>query len=350
MIPLPLLNGDTLLLDNSTMERFQGCPRAAQYAICERLQTAGVNPALKFGGIAHKCLELRYTSAAPMYEQTPEIERLMVTCATQEFHGIRDPNDPEKWIKEPYIPPQDEFRNYDRMVELIREYGIHYQFEAFDIIKTPDGRPFVEFPFVLGLGEIDVDATFLIQPLYKMPDGSIVRHGQPYQKHIVTLPIVWMGKIDIVYSSLGGLYIMDHKTASMATNMAEFEISHQFKGYEWAVERILGVRVSGTVINRMVIRKPTVKGKGEPFTFERKLIMTQRGILSAWKDNMLHIIADFVEMVRRGFMPMHTLHCTNKFGTCQFHPVCTLDSEDQRQIMLGSQAYQDVTWSPLVES
>lgn len=352
MTPLPLLNGDTLIVDNSTMEKFQTCPRAAQYGICHRLQSSADKVALRFGGIAHRCLEIRYRYCAPMLEQTPEIEKAMVACASTEFHGIQkgpvNPGEEVEWIKPPFIPPLEEFRNYDRMVDLIRRYGQHYPFESFEIVRTPDGRPFVEFPFVLPLGEIEVIGNFLVQPLVRQPDGTIVKSGEPRICLILNLPIIWMGKIDLVYESNGGLYIMDHKTASIATNMAEFEISHQFRGYEWAVETILGTQVTGTVINRIVVRKPTKTG--EAFTFERKLIPTQRGLVNEWKTDMMHIVADFVEMVRRDYMPKHTIWCVSKFGTCPFHPVCSLDSPEQRQIMLDSQAYEDVTWSPLAES
>lgn len=339
MIPLPLLDGDTLVLDNSTLELFQTCPRAALYGICLRKKGSGDRPALKFGGITHKVLETRYRSAAPMLEQTPEVQSTMLSVAEAEFST--------------YTPPIDDFRNLDRMVDLIHRYGQAYPFEPFEIARFSDGRPLIEVPFAVPLGEIRVDAEMCVQPMLRNPDGDIVKNGQPSVRKISTIRILFTGRIDLAYLYNSGLYILDHKTASMATNMAEFEIAHQFYGYTNATEELLGREVAGIVINRIVCRKPS--RTGEPFTFERKLIPVQRGLVSEWKTDILHIIADFVEMVRRQYMPKHTQWCVAKFGPCQFHRVCTLgDTADalspQRKMMLESGEFEDNTWSPLKET
>lgn len=334
MIPLPLIDGDVLLLDNSTLELFQTCPRAAQYGICHRRRANADRVPLRFGGIAHKVLEVRYRSDVPMYEQTPPVQAAMLKTAEHEFTN--------------FTPPEGEYRNFDRMVDLIQRYGQAYPFESFDIVKFPDGRPFIEVPFAIPLGELVVNETMWVQDLHREPNGDIVKRGEPYQKAVGVIRIVWQGRIDLAYTYNGGLYIMDHKTSSIATNMAEFEISHQFYGYQYAVEFLLNTQCSGTVINRIVCRRPT--RTGEAFTFERKLIPTQRGLISEWKVDTLHMVADFVEMVRRGYMPKHTVWCVGKFGTCQFHKICSNDDPEQREFLLNSGEYEDNVWSPLKET
>jgi hypothetical protein len=347
IIPLPLLDGDTFMMDNSGLEGFQTCPRAGQYSLCLRKRSAGDRVAQKFGGIMHKVLEGRYRSAETMFAQTKNIENLMVATAQREFHGVRGDADGE-WVHLPYIPPAEDYRNFDRMIELVQEYGKTYPFESFDIMRLPEGRPFVEFPFALPLGELDLGGqTFWVQDMVHDSDGNLVKRGDWYQKTINTIKIIWMGRIDLVYTYNGGIYIMDHKSSSMATNMAEFEIAHQFYGYKWAVEVILQQQVTGVVINRVVVRKPS--RTGTPFTFERKLIAYQEGLAKEWKVDMLHIVSDFIGMIQRGYMPKHTAWCVGKFGTCQFHKVCSLDSPEQRQVMLESGEYEDNTWSPLKE-
>ena len=136
----------------------------------------------------------------------------------------------------------------------------------------------------------------------------------------------------------------------MATNMAEFEISPQFYGYTHAVEHLTGEQVAGVVINRMVCRKPT--RTGESFTFERKLIPVQRGLVQEWRTDVLHIITDYLESLRRDYFPKHTVWCVGKFGTCQFHKVCSLGDDahalsPQRNMMLFSGEYEENIWSPL---
>ena len=332
-IPLPLLDGNTLLCDNSSMEKFTTCPRSAQYTLCRKLRTAGERSALKFGGITHKVLEARYRIQMPMLEQTPSIEASMLAVAEKEFAE--------------YTPPEDDFRTFDTMSKLIVAYGLKYRYEDFTIVTFPDGTPFIEVPFMVPLGTINVSGPLLIQRLVRSPDGTIHKKGIPeYVTDLATINLVWTGRIDLVYTTpTGGLYLMDHKTSSIATNMAEFEISHQFYGYCHAVESLLGREVTGTVINRIVCRKPT--RTGEAFTFERKLIPIQRGLVTEWRMDVLHIIADFIQMVQRGYLPKHTSWCVGKFGTCEFHKVCTLDTDEQREVMLGSGEYEENTWSPL---
>ena len=334
MIPLPLLDGDTFVIDNSALEGFQTCPRSAQYTISRRLRPTGERVPLKFGGIVHKVLETRYRAGTGMYEQTPEVTSAMLAVAGAEY---------AKWS-----PPEDDFRNYDCAVSLIQKYGEAYPYESFDIVSFTPDRPAIETPFALPLGVIHVDANFLIQPMQRDPThGHLTPVGDPLSRFLSTIKILFTGKIDLIYRQSAGYYLMDHKTSSMATNMAEFELSHQFQGYTWAVETLLNEPVQGICINRVVCRKPTRTGSA--FTFERKLIPTSRGILSEWRTDILHIIADYLEMSRRGYMPKHTAWCVGKFGTCPFHRVCLLDSPEQKEILLTSGDYQPNTWSPLTD-
>lgn len=332
-IPLPLLDGDTLLIDSSSTADVMSCKRMAQYAFCQHKKFAQEKPALKAGGIAHKCLETRYRSTTAMYAQTPAVEAVMVATAEKEY---------SEWV-----PPEDDFRTLSCMVSMIRAYGLEYPFEPFDILRGKDGAPFVEVPFMFPFAEIDVEAEFLVQPLKMTPEG-IFSDGPTYTKYIKVLKVMWIGRIDIGYAYANEVYIMDHKTSTMATNLGEFTLSHQFYGYIAAAEQLLMHPVKGIVVNRIVWRKPT--RTGTPFTFERQVIITSRALLAEWHQDCLHIIADLVEAIRRGYMQKETVWCFGKFGRCPFHPVCTLDTEEQRQVMLNSGEYIENTWSPLTQN
>lgn len=304
-IPLPLIDGDTLLIDNSSMEQFTTCPRAALYSVARRLRPSGERVPLVFGGIIHKILEARYRATTSLHAQTPEVTSVMLATAEREF---------AKWT-----PPEDEFRNYSCAVEFIRRYEEQYPFETFTVARLPDGTPLIEVPFAIPLGTI----------------GDI--------------KVVWTGRIDLCYVSEngGGLYVMDHKTTSiMGPSFAEqFRIAHQLYGYAWAVEQLTGKTVSAVVINGLGIRKPSKTGKA--FEFTRPVITIERGLIDEWKTDCLHIISDFIEMCARGYLPKHTAWCVGKFGTCPYHKVCTLETNEQREVMLSSGEYQKNEWSPL---
>lgn len=322
-IPIPLIDGDTLLIDNSSLETFITCPRSAQYMVCLKRKPSGDRSALRFGQIIHKALEVRYRSAAPMLAQTPAIEGAMLAVLAQEFAN--------------WQPPEDDFRTHSFAVELINRYGIQYPFESFDILRFPDGRPFVEVPFALPLGEIEIDDTLLVKD---------VATNTTAPRHVAKIKIIWTGKIDLGYKSNGRNYLMDHKTTSMMgpSFFAEFELSHQMHGYHWAAEALMNEPFEGFTINALATRRPTKTGKA--LEFERKVFTTSRPHLDEWQQDCLHIVSDFLEMVRRGYLPKHTKWCVGKYGLCQYHKVCSL-SPSHRDLMLGSGEYTDVTWSPL---
>lgn len=322
-IPLPLVDGDTLLIDNSSLEVFTTCPRAAQYYYCHKRETADKRSALQFGRIIHKALETRYRAASSMYAQSPAVESVMLAVLDKEF---------AEWS-----PPEDDFRTHSFAVELINRYGIQYPFESFELVTFSDGRPFLEVPFAIPLGTLEINDTLLVHDL----KTGVIEH-----RHVGTLKIMWTGKIDLGYKSHEGLYIMDHKTTSMMgpSFFTEFELAHQMHGYGWAAEQILGQPMTGFVINAIATRRPTKTGKA--LEFERKVFTFNRELLAEWQTDCMHIIADFVEMVRRGYMPKHTKWCVGKYGQCAYLKVCSL-SPAHRPIMLGSGEFAQVTWSPL---
>lgn len=346
MIPLPLLDGDTLLIDSSSTSDVMTCKRLAQYSYCRHLRSTDEKAALRAGGIAHKVLETRYRAASAMYAQSPEVESVMIATAEREYNGYTlHPGTAMETVVPGWSPPEDDFRTFSTMVSMIREYGLKYPFESFDILSLSDGKPFIEVPFIRPFCELHVNARFLVQPLKITPLG-IERAGPAFEAHIDFLKVAWIGRIDLVYETSSGVYVMDHKTSTIATNTGEFTISHQLYGYVDAVEYLLGGRqVSGFVVNRIVWRKPT--RTGVPFTFERALTTASRTLLAEWKQDVIHIIADLVEAVRRGYMQRETVWCYGKFGQCPFHKVCTLDTPEQREVLLGSGEFSENTWSPL---
>jgi len=308
-IPLPLVDGDTLFIDNSSLEHFTTCPRQALYSLVRRLKPAGERTALNFGGIIHKILEARYRACTALHAQTPDVTQVMLATAQREF---------DRWT-----PPEDDYRTFSCAVELIRRYENAYPFEQFEVVRGLDGSPMIEVPFAIPLGTI------------KLAEKDI--------------KIVWTGRIDMAYISEngGGLYVMYHKTTSVMgpSYFSAFTISHQMYGYAWAVEQLTGKPVTAVVINALGVRKPTRTGNA--FEFKRDVIPVQRGLLDEWKRDCLYIVADFVEMCRRGYLPKHTAWCVGKFGECPFRKVCTLETDDQREMMLQSGEFVKNDWSPL---
>ena len=318
-IPLPLVDGDTLFIDNSTLERFVTCPRSAGYYVGQKRELNRSRAALEFGKIIHQALAVRYANF-PGYVSN-ECVAAMVKALDAGFVN--------------YKPDDDEWRNYGIAVSAIQHYNSTYPMEDFDIVQL-EGRPFVERPFALPLGEISIDADLFVRG----PDGTVSK------RHVQVLKIVWKGRIDLALRRETRLYGMDHKTTSVMGPgyFSEFELSHQVHGYSWALRKLLGSLPSGFIINGLGIRKPTKSGKA--LEYVRTTIPIYASLVDEWELDTLHIVSDFVEMCRRGYLPKHTKWCVAKYGACEYKQVCGLEP-DMRATAIGSNEYRQVTWDPL---
>lgn len=318
MHPIPVIDS-CLFIDNSSLERFTTCPRSSQYYLCQKRESADSRSALTFGKIIHNALEIRYRN---LTMPLPAVTTLMLDSLTTAFST--------------WSPPEDDHRNIDTAIKVITSYLATYPIEEFSITSLPSGAPAVELPFAVPLGDITINGPLLI----RNPDGSTET------RHFTTLTIIWQGRIDLIYSSQGRTYIMDHKTTSMLgpSYFKEFELSHQVYGYVWATSALLKRSISGFAINALAIRKPTKTGKG--IEFIRQVIPLEQTLLEEWVDDTLHICSDFVEHARRGYFPKHTKWCVGKYGECPYRGVCSMPPA-HREMFLASGLFKTVDWSPL---
>jgi hypothetical protein len=327
MHALPLID-DALFIDNSSLERFTTCPRSAEYYICNKRESSDSRIALSFGKAIHTILEARYKHNSNVVTRVPGISdhdtsELMLAAAKGAFAD---------W---PFDDPE-EYRNFSTAVTFIEKYNAHYPMEGFEIVKLPDGRPAIEVPFAVPLGELDINGDLTV----RNPDGTIIT------KHFDKLKVVWTGRIDLIYRREGRIYIMDHKSTSMMgpQYFKEFDLSSQVYGYLWAASTLLNQPVAGFIVNALAFRKPTPKGK--PYEFSRYPVPADDSLIQEWQQDTMFILSDFVEMAKRGYFPKHTKWCVGKYGVCSYAPICGLPPH-QRQIMLGSGNYKTVQWNPL---
>jgi len=319
--PIPLV-GNTLFVDNSTQERFQTCLRSAGYYVAHKRELNRPKPAQAFGKIIHKALELRYTTQSQVID--PGILQNMVSTVTKGFDD--------------YTPPDDDFRTYDLAVATVKQYATQYNLEDFKVCSLPNGKPFVEFPFAIPLGEIAINRDMYVRE----PDGSISFRS------VSNIVIVQKGKIDLVYEREGNIYGLDHKTTSIMgpQYFAEFELASQVHCYSWAIQNILGKLPSSYVINGLGIRKPTKSGKS--LEFIRQSIPIFPALVDEWKTDALTLTSMFIDAATNNQLPKMTKWCVAKYGTCEYKAVCGLDPK-LRYMSLYSNEFKNVTWDPLTE-
>ena len=308
-----------LALDNSSLEKFNTCERSGEYYLVKRRYTPG-STALRFGGALHEALEAYYTGK-----------------------GSEGPERIAKYYADNPVA-YDDWRTLDLCIQAYQRYQVQYPLsnEPFTIPEI-DGRLAVELPFRVPYGFIEVDDTF------KFPAHQLVEDEESDEHlYVKKIHFMWQGKIDMVVVDPNGVWwVLDHKTTSIAgqTFSTQFQLSQQMFGYVNASQMFLGHPIRGLFLNGIVTRIPTKTGKGfdyirERFPYDEEQLIEHRSDIS-------HIVDGFIRCLTEGYFPRKTAWCVGKYGTCPYHKVCTIGNDKDRNLVLQSELYNPVTWSPL---
>lgn len=303
-----ILVDGAFIIDNSNFEYITTCPRSALYQILRKKKSAGNKAALNFGGAIHAGLEVRYKSS----EATSLV---LPTTYTAQCEALM------QYVEKNPIG-DDDFRTPTFAAEVLAAYNKNCYSEPFSVLRDDKGREMVELSFAVPIGEV---------------------RG---------IPCVWAGKIDVAILWENRYWVLDHKTTSIlgGTYFNQFYNSNQMIGYCWALEHLINHPIAGALINVLAIRRPTKTGKSIEFARQRFEYPASR--IEEWQSNTLGIIDNFFYECNKPLQdandrfPMHTSWCIGKFGTCPYFDVCTVPTP-QREMMLQSGLYEDVTWSPL---
>jgi hypothetical protein len=294
----PLLTDGALLIDNSSMEYIEKCMRSAQYHNINKRELDKSRSALEFGKAFHEILASRYRDYGNEYLSKEQVVKLYQQAAASQLS-----------------PPDDDYRTASFLCDAVLQYCTQYPAESFQILL-------VEQPFAFRLGSITIDG--------------------------VSIPIIWQGRLDLLYRSNGRVGIMDHKTTSMMGPQffSEFAISHQMYGYRRAGNELLKGTdtVKEFTINGLGCRQPTKTGK--KFEFLRHINPVDESLAAEWETDCLNIVASFLTCCRDGYFSKITTSCVGKYGACQYHGVCTMPTH-VRDNVLASNEFRPVTWDPL---
>lgn len=307
---LPLID-DALFIDNSSLERFTTCPRSAKYYIIDKRESNEDREALGFGKRIHEIMDSRYR----LHPNVMQPDGMNFKYGTDFVMRAR-----AEQVFADWVPSEGSFRTLATALNFIEVYNATYPVEAFSVLQLPDGKTGVEMPFAVPLCTLDVEGK--------------------------SIKVMWTGRIDLLYKREDRVYIMDHKTTSMMgpSYFKEFELSSQVFGYVWAVQKLLGVQIDGFCVNALAFRKPTKTGKS--LELLRHIVPIDQSLVKEWEHDTQTIIGDLVNMAHRGDFPKHTKWCVNKYGMCEYAPICGLPPSN-RDVLLNSNMYRTVTWSPL---
>ncbi len=308
MKPLPLIDG-SLFIDNSSLETLQTCPRAFEYSKIEKRVINKPAPALSFGSAIHNALELRYKT---YQNRTPDVALFEAQSAALQAYFAANPTE------------DDEPRNLNWAIELIKKYNEVYHTEPFNVLVDKDKNTLCELSFAIPL----------------------------YTHHTLRIPVIYTGRIDLPVMWDNGIWIIDHKTASRLGQQYfdEKQMSAQQIGYCWAYEQLTGQPCAGFCIN--ALRTTTIPARPKSVqewwaeTLQRQRYHVTREQIIEWKRNVIALVEEAFYHHTNSFFPQKTVWCCGKYGKCQYFGVCSYPV-DKRAIILSSTEYADNIWSPL---
>lgn len=313
-----------LRIDNSTLERFQSCPRSSEYYVIER-RTTHPTEALVAGGALHQGLEHMYRSPS-------------LTASVPRAQEIA-----RQWFIDHACPLS--WRTPDLVCKALKNYASMYEAnDPWDIVVHNDER-FVEKSFEVGLGHFDLDCVLPYSKKF------LTGKGDDNQLKVRRLYAVWIGKIDLLVRSVNGLYVLDHKTTSLlgSTFYKQFELGQQPLGYVWAANKIFGEMPNGFIVNVIYWRPPRKNEAMGRVEFSRNMFNYQPSVIAEWETDVMNSIADFVGNLQRGYFSGYRMWCVNKYGMCPYHEVCTLPTLAQRKVYLNTSQFEHVVWDPTKE-
>lgn len=359
--PLPLVEG-AFIIDNSGLELLQTCARAHEYNRLRKRILAAGKPALDFGSAIHLALEWRYRNckndSPGVFDEDEQADVLSTFFAEHPM-------------------PEDDFRNLNYAMELIKRYNIKYAIEPFNLMEYAepiacghcegkgwsqphlnttsselDKEATIPCPFCQGTGENSV----MVELPFLLPLFTYEVNGFP------PIPILYSGRIDLPVTWDEQLIIIDHKTTSMigGNYFEEAKLSAQQQGYAWAFEQLTGQKVGGYCINALRSKDvPQYVRNGKSYngttaaqwweeSLQRDITYLRPNQLEEWKHNTIELIHRFFWHYIRGYFPMETKWCFGKFGKCPYFETCILPPES-RETMLMSDRYTNNEWSPLVK-
>jgi hypothetical protein len=221
--------------------------------------------------------------------------------------------------------PEDSAKSASRMAGAFEYYWSQYplSWDDFVPVQLPGGKRGIEFSFA---HPIDV-----IHPA----TGN---------------PILYVGKLDAIVETLGGVFINDEKTTSSlgASWSRQWDLRSQFTGYAWGASKS-GLRVDGAIVRGISILKTK-------YDTQQAISYRPEWQIDRWYTELCGWIEDIKENwincytgLGKGATPRKAFrynldHACADWGGCGFRQACS--SQDERPWLETS--FERREWNPLL--
>lgn len=150
--------------------------------------------------------------------------------------------------------------------------------------------------------------------------------------------IIFCGKLDTIVKTMGGYYIVEHKTSS-STGWFCPRPNHQLSGYAYA-GKVLGYDIHGAIVNILYVYAMNTK-KTLNERYHRILTGRRDEELEEWKMWVFLCKSQIDLYLQNGWFPKYTNECWR----CSYKDLCNSSTKEvQERIIEGS--YQVKEWKP----
>lgn len=276
-----------LVWDSTSLTNFSRCHRAYQYRQLEGWTTQKTDPALSFGLLFHKAIELKFRDSLSIEDLLGELMRL------PDWTNLLD---------------DESLYSKLALARAVVWYFDHYSSDQLEVISV-DGKPAVELSFIFPLD--------LYSPW-----------GEQY---------FLSGHLDMVASYAGEVYVVDHKTTKSTLGSYYFDRytpDIQMSLYTLAAQVIFHTPAKGVLING-------VQTMATGTRFVRGFATRTDEQLQEFLGLVHGLIRRAEHLALRSDWPMNQAACFN----CRYRPICS-KSPCVRQTWLEGDFIKSF-WNPL---
>jgi hypothetical protein len=294
---------------------------------------------LRFGSHLHSALSLYYK----LQEFDLPFEEVFskVVCLLESLFASR-PNDDQDW------------RNLNWAVEICQRYFAEFTNEGFELLRYKEPQSCKHCDVDTCKECIWCNGTGNTNILSEVP---FVISLFTYNRNNTAIPIFYRGFIDLIVKRGDLYFVLDFKSTSKLgqSYWDDKKAIAQPKGYCFAAQELLGVKMHGYIIRALRTLEPpsyvlnnTPSMKGESKKIEdwwKESILEQRfdlGLdeIDEWKQNAIEQVKQFFYHFDQGYFPQNKTACVSKYGRCQYFEVCHTFPVSDRRSLLDSNMFK----------
>ena len=148
-------------------------------------------------------------------------------------------------------------------------------------------------------------------------------------------PIILTGRLDMLATHHGSLYIVDEKTTGALSSLwaTQWDMRGQFLCYAWACHQ-LDLPVTGAIIRGIGIYKTIIK-------HTEVIVPTPKWKQQRWYDELLYTVQQAVDNYKSGEWGYAFSDACNSYSGCSFKNLCNV--RDESRVV---ETYNRVKWNP----